>query len=60
MYLGAMRVIVTAKQTLVPGFERTLTRLVGILGIVSKNPSNPNFDQYMFESISALVRLSWP
>ncbi|KIM79693.1 hypothetical protein PILCRDRAFT_791278, partial [Piloderma croceum F 1598] len=52
----AMRVIVTARQTLTPGYERTLQRLVGILGVVSKNPSNPNFDQFIFESISALMR----
>jgi hypothetical protein len=53
---GAMRVIVTARQTLTPGYERTLQRLVGILGVISKNPSNPNFDQFIFESISALMR----
>jgi len=53
---GVTRVIVTARQTLAPDFKRILQRLVGILGIVSKNPSNPNFDQYIFESISALIR----
>ncbi|KAF7976444.1 hypothetical protein HWV62_6681 [Athelia sp. TMB] len=52
----AMRVIVTARQTLTPGYERTLARLVGILGVISKNPSNPHFDQYIFESIAALMR----
>ncbi|KAF8148458.1 importin alpha re-exporter [Crassisporium funariophilum] len=51
-----MRVIVTARQTLTPGFERTLARLVAILGVISKNPSNPLFDQYIFESISGLMR----
>lgn len=51
-----MRVIVTARQTLTPNYDRTLQRLVGILGVISKNPSNPNFDQYIFESISALMR----
>jgi exportin-2 (importin alpha re-exporter) len=55
-----MRVILTAKQTLTPGYERTLARLVGILGIVSKNPSNPNFDQYLFESIASLLRYVLP
>jgi len=30
--------------------------LVGILGVTSKNPSNPNFDQYLFESLSGLMR----
>ena len=33
-----------------------LQRLVAILGTISKNPSNLNFDQYIFESISALMR----
>jgi exportin-2 (importin alpha re-exporter) len=51
-----MRVIVTARQTLTPSYESTLTRLVTILGVVAKNPSNPRFDQFIFESISALLR----
>ncbi|KAF9463182.1 CAS/CSE protein [Collybia nuda] len=51
-----MRVIVTARQSLSPGYERTLTRLVAILGVISKNPSNPRFDQFIFESISGLMR----
>lgn len=54
-----MRVIVTARQTLTPGYERTLGRLVAILGVISKNPSNPNFDQYIFESISGLMRYAF-
>ncbi|KAJ8091228.1 importin-alpha export receptor [Marasmius tenuissimus] len=51
-----MRIIVTARQTLTPGYEALLNRLVGILGVISSNPSNPKFDQYIFESISALMR----
>ena len=51
-----MRVIVTARQTLTPACENILGRLVNILGIISKNPMNPNFDHYIFESISALMR----
>jgi exportin-2 (importin alpha re-exporter) len=51
-----MRVIVTAQQTLTSTFEETLHRLVAILGVTSKNPSNPKFDQYIFESISGLMR----
>ena len=51
-----MRVIVTARQTLTPVYQQVLQRLVAILGIISKNPSNPNFDQYIFESIAALMR----
>ncbi|KAK2460740.1 hypothetical protein APHAL10511_007210 [Amanita phalloides] len=51
-----MRVIITARQSLTPVYENILGRLVGILGIISKNPMNPNFDHYLFESISALMR----
>ena len=54
--LGVMRVIVTARSTLAGGYEQIIQRLVAILGVISKNPSNPNFDQYIFESISALIR----
>lgn len=51
-----MRVIVTARGSLMSTFERTLGRLVGVLGVISKNPSNPHFDQYTFESLSGLMR----
>lgn len=51
-----MRVILTARQTLTPTYQQTLNRLVNILGVISKNPSNPNFDQYIFEAISGLMR----
>lgn len=51
-----MRVIITARQTLIPVYADTLRRLVAILGTICKNPSNPNFDQYIFESISGLMR----
>ena len=52
-----MRIIFTARQSLAAGaYDRILQRLVGILGVTSKNPSNPNFDQYLFESLSGLMR----
>jgi exportin-2 (importin alpha re-exporter) len=51
-----MRVIITARQGLSASYEGILTRLVNILGEISKNPSNPKFNQYCFESISALIR----
>ncbi|KAJ4491703.1 CAS/CSE protein [Lentinula lateritia] len=51
-----MRVILTARQSLTPSHEQILNRLVAILGVISKNPSNPKFDQYIFESLSALMR----
>ncbi|KAB5591104.1 Importin-alpha export receptor [Ceratobasidium theobromae] len=51
-----MRVIITARQTLMPNFTSVLGKLVTILGLISQNPSNPNFNQYCFESVSALMR----
>lgn len=51
-----MRVIMIARSSLHPTYSRILQRLVGILGVISRNPSNPAFDQYIFESISALIR----
>ncbi|CAE7209613.1 unnamed protein product [Rhizoctonia solani] len=51
-----MRVIITARQTLTPNYLTVLTKLVNILGVISQNPSNPNFNQYTFESVSALMR----
>ena len=53
---GAMRLVVLVRQTLIPGYERTLQHLLGILGVVSKNPSNPNPGQFNFEKISAMTR----
>jgi hypothetical protein len=53
---GAMRVIITARQSLTPSHQGILTKLVNILGEISKNPSNPKFNQYCFESVSALIR----
>lgn len=51
-----MRVIITARTSLTPLHEGILTRLVNIMGEISKNPSNPKFNQYCFESVSALIR----
>ncbi|KAF9027107.1 Cse1-domain-containing protein [Hymenopellis radicata] len=51
-----MRVVFTGRESLTPVFEQTLRRLVNILSIISRNPSNPKFDQYIFESISGLIR----
>jgi exportin-2 (importin alpha re-exporter) len=54
--LGANKVIVTARQSLLPGYQTILQRLIGILDVISKNPSNPNFDHYLFESLSGLMK----
>ncbi|KIY62475.1 importin alpha re-exporter [Cylindrobasidium torrendii FP15055 ss-10] len=51
-----MRVIFTSREALVGDFQPILARLVGVLGVISTNPSNPKFDQYIFESISGLIK----
>jgi exportin-2 (importin alpha re-exporter) len=51
-----MRVVLTARQTLTPVYTAILQRLVNIIGHISRNPSNPKFNQYTFESVSALIR----
>jgi hypothetical protein len=51
-----MRIVITARAGLVAGHEATLNRIVSILGAVSRNPSNPNFNQYTFETVSAFIR----
>ena len=53
---GVARVIITAKQALVGEYVTVLQMLVDILRKVAPNPSNPNFDQYISESISGLIR----
>ncbi|GJN90916.1 hypothetical protein Rhopal_003930-T1 [Rhodotorula paludigena] len=53
---SVMRVIITARQGLASVYTTVLQHLVAILGEISKNPSNPKFNHFTFESISALVR----
>ncbi|KAK4047158.1 importin-alpha export receptor [Microbotryomycetes sp. JL201] len=53
---SVMRVIITARQSLTAISQTVLQRLTRILGEISKNPSNPKFNHFIFESISALIR----
>ncbi|KAM0752941.1 putative importin-alpha export receptor [Meredithblackwellia eburnea MCA 4105] len=53
---SVMRVVVTARGSLANNYTGVLASLVRIVGEISKNPSNPKFNHYTFESISALVR----
>lgn len=55
-----MRIVITARAALAAGHESFLDRVVAILGAVSRNPSNPNFNQYTFETVSALIRFVVP
>lgn len=51
-----MRVVITARQAMTPIYGIVLEHLTKIMGEISKNPSNPKFNHYTFESMSALVR----
>lgn len=53
-----MRVIVTAQKALSPHYEVILSNFIAILTEISKNPSNPKFNHYTFESIAALIRFT--
>jgi len=54
--LGVMRVMTTSRESLAPLAGVATQHLVGILGEISKNPSNPRFNHYLFESLAALIR----
>eukprot|EP01063_Lacrimia_lanifica_P033080 TRINITY_DN5805_c0_g1_i1.p1 TRINITY_DN5805_c0_g1~~TRINITY_DN5805_c0_g1_i1.p1 ORF type:complete len:982 (+),score=435.18 TRINITY_DN5805_c0_g1_i1:94-3039(+) len=51
-----MRVIMTAENLVGAYIGPILQPLVGILHQVTKNPNNPAYNHYLFESISALVK----
>eukprot|EP01087_Luapelamoeba_hula_P019082 TRINITY_DN6277_c0_g1_i1.p1 TRINITY_DN6277_c0_g1~~TRINITY_DN6277_c0_g1_i1.p1 ORF type:complete len:1049 (+),score=219.24 TRINITY_DN6277_c0_g1_i1:42-3149(+) len=51
-----MRVVSNAAEELAPITEAVITQLNAILGRVYKNPTNPTFNHYLFETISALIR----
>ncbi|WFC97019.1 importin-alpha export receptor [Malassezia brasiliensis] len=51
-----MRVLLTARQTLAPSVAAVVGPLEQVLRVTSRNPSNPRFTQFLFESIAAVVR----
>lgn len=53
-----LRMLATVRESIAPAHETLLSHLASILGEISKNPSNPRFSQYLFESISALIRFT--
>ncbi|KAG9304522.1 hypothetical protein G9A89_020086 [Geosiphon pyriformis] len=55
-----MRVIFTSRESIAPLAPEVIGHLSKILGEISKNPSNPRFNHYVFESIGALVRFCCP
>ena len=53
-----MRVLLTSKNAVEPYSGEVLSHLASIVQLTSRNPSNPRFTQFLFESVSALVRLA--
>lgn len=53
-----MRVLTTGREQLAPGYLTILQHLGQILTTIAKNPSNPRFSQFAFESLAALIRFT--
>lgn len=53
---ATMRALAVIKEEVVAVTEMIIGKLTGILGRVCKNPQNPHFNHYLFESIAVLVR----
>ncbi|CCE65909.1 hypothetical protein TPHA_0N01280 [Tetrapisispora phaffii CBS 4417] len=52
---AVFRVLQTSEDLVQHMFQELMTQLVGIVDIISKNPSNPRFTHYAFESIGAIL-----
>jgi len=51
-----MRSLATAGEDVIPVTQSVISKLTEALGRVAKNPLNPQFNHYLFESIAVLVR----
>lgn len=60
LIMCCMRVVLTAKESVAPYSEMIVQHLVGIIEETSKNPSNPKFTHYMFETVGAVLRYAAP
>lgn len=56
LMIGVMRVMTVSRDTLAPFLQVSIQHLLSILAEISKNPSNPRFNHYLFECIAALIR----
>ncbi|KAJ1997714.1 importin-alpha export receptor, partial [Coemansia thaxteri] len=53
-----MRVFLASRTNILPLAPAALGKLAVILGEVSKNPSNPKFNHFLFEAVGSLARFS--
>ncbi|CAF0704688.1 unnamed protein product [Brachionus calyciflorus] len=51
-----MRVCIILQETIEPYLDNLIVKLTGLLNAISKNPSKPNFNHYLFESFGILIR----
>jgi len=51
-----MRVCAVAEETVIPYAPVLLQKITQILSAVSRNPRNPSFNHYLFETLACLIR----
>lgn len=51
-----MRILSVANEEILPATQAVLDKLTASLGRVAKNPRNPRYNHYLFESIAVLIR----
>ncbi|KAK5779823.1 importin-alpha export receptor PWA37_001820 [Arxiozyma heterogenica] len=52
---ASFRVLQTAESSIISIYPELMNQLISIVTIVSKNPSNPRFSHYIFESIGVIL-----
>lgn len=55
-----MRVLLTAENSITDFAPEILSQLIQIVEVIMRNPSNPKFSHYTFESISVVVKFNSP
>ncbi|KAI5803210.1 Cse1-domain-containing protein [Geopyxis carbonaria] len=53
-----MRILIVSRESTGPLVEFVLVELLKITAEISKNPSNPRFNHYTFESLGAIIRFT--
>ena len=51
-----MRVCMVLGEQVVPYLDAIIHKLIGLLTAISKNPSKPHFNHYLFETFGVLIR----
>ncbi|KAI5806627.1 Cse1-domain-containing protein [Peziza echinospora] len=55
-----MRVLIVCRETTAPETGFILAQLINVMMEIAKNPSNPRFSHYCFESVGAVIRFVAP